>query len=142
MGAQADRVPCGAPNDLGVGRIRKRSVRCACADVRLKENFVVLGPAFNHSVALADSDLPSPTEIGDLYVFQLDVEVFGDGPSTGQDGEILQHRLAAVAETGCPHGAHLQRAAELPHNESGQSLALNILRDDEQRFAAFSDLIE
>ena len=103
---------------------------------------MVLGPAFNHRVAFADSDLPSPTEVGDLHVLRVEVEVFGDDPSTRQNSDILQHSLAAIAEAGRLYSANLQRAAQLPHNESRQSLALNILGDDEQWFATLSDLIQ
>ena len=35
-------------------------------------------------------------------VFQLDVEVSGDGLATGKDGNVPQHTLALIPAAGCP----------------------------------------
>jgi hypothetical protein len=51
---------------------------------------VALGPAFNHRTVLVNGDLPGLTEIGNLYVFQLNVEPFGDGLATREEGNLLQ----------------------------------------------------
>ena len=41
------------------------------------DSLVVRGPDCDHRVVLVDGDLRGLTEVGNLYVFQLDVEVFG-----------------------------------------------------------------
>src|ERR1700691_1025917 len=114
----------------------------ACANLRLRENLVVLGPAFNDRDVLVNSDLPGLTEIGNLYVFQLDVEPFSDGLPTREHGNLLQHNLALIPEAGCPDGRNLQRAPQFIHDEISQRLAPNILCDYEQRLATLCDLLK
>jgi len=108
----------------------------------LKARLFVLHPTFDDGVVLVDGDLPGLTEIGNLYVFQLDVEVFGDGRTSGEAGDVLQHAHALISEAGNPDGSHLQRATQLVHDQSGQRRALNILGNDEQRFATLCDLLQ
>ena len=55
--------------------------------------------------------------------------------AAGQDGDVLQHGLAAIAEARSLHGRNLQAAAQLVDDERGQSLAFDVLGDDEQRLA-------
>ena len=62
--------------------------------------------------------------------------------AAGEDGDVLEHRLAAVAEARRLDGATLQRAAQLVDDERRQRLALDVLGDDEQRLAALGDLLE
>jgi hypothetical protein len=105
---------------------------------------VALGPAFNHRAVLVNGDLLGLTEIGNLYIFQLDVEPFGDGLATREDGNLLQHTLALIPEARCPNGRNLQRASQLVHDEISisQRLAPNILCDYEQRLATLCDLLK
>ena len=77
-----------------------------------------------------------------LNVLQLDAEVFGDGLAAGQDGDVLQHGLAAIAEARSLDGADLQRAAQLVHDESRERFAFDVFRDDDERLAALGDLLE
>jgi hypothetical protein len=53
-------------------------------------------------------------------VNRLDAEVLGDRSATGQDGDVLEHRLTAIAEAGCLDGHRLQRAPQLVDHERGQ----------------------
>ena len=66
-------------------------------------------------------------------VLQLDAEVFADDLTAGEDGDVLQHRLAAIAEARRLHGGDLQPAAQLVDHQGRQRLALDILGDDQQR---------
>ena len=66
-------------------------------------------------------------------VFELDAEVLGDHLAAGQDRDVLEHRLAAIAEARRLHGRDLEAAAQLVDDERGQRLALDILGDDQQR---------
>src|SRR5579863_7842409 len=52
-----------------------------------------LSPAFNDCVVLVYDDLFRLTEVGNLYVFQLDIEAFGDGLATSVEGNGLQETL-------------------------------------------------
>ena len=62
--------------------------------------------------------------------------------AAGQDGDVLEHGLAAVAEARGLHGADLQRAAQLVDDQRRERLALDVLGDDQQRLAALRDLLE
>ena len=42
--------------------------------------------------------------IADVDVFELDAEVLGDELAAGEDGDVLEHGLAAIAEAGRLHG--------------------------------------
>ncbi len=103
---------------------------------------VVLTPAFDHRVVLVDGDLLGLTEVGNLYVVQLDVEAFGDGLAPSKAGNVLQHAPALIPGAGCPDSSDLQRTTQLVHDESSQRLAPNILCDYEQRLATLGDLVK
>ena len=75
-----------------------------------------------------------------MYIFQLQADALSDGLSTSEQGNVPQHALALVSDAGCTDGRHLQRPAQLAHNESSQGFAPNVLRDDQERFATFCNL--
>ena len=75
-------------------------------------------------------------------VLELDAEIFGDGLAAGQDCDVLQHGLAAIAEAGSLDGRDLQRATQLVDDESRQRFAFHVLSDDQERLAALGDLLE
>ena len=93
-------------------------------------------------VVLVDGDLLGLAEIRHLDVLQLDAEVFGDGLAAGEDGDVLQHGLAAIAEARSLHGRNLQGAAQLVDHQGRQRFAFHVFRDDDQRTAALGDLLE
>ena len=93
-------------------------------------------------VVLVDGDLLGLAEVRHLDVLQLDAEVFGDGLAAGEDGDVLQHGLAAIAEARRLDGADLQRATQLVDDQGRQRFAFDVLSDDEQRLAALGDLLE
>ena len=51
------------------------------------------------------------------------------------DGDVAEHRLAAVAEAGGLDRADVEHAAELVDDQDRQRLALDVLGDDQQRLA-------
>ena len=82
---------------------------------------------------------PSWVELG---VLQLQAHLLGDHLAAGQDRDVLQHPLAAVAEAGRLHGHAGERAAQLVHDERREGLALDVLGDDQQRLAVLHHLLE
>src|SRR5208283_4992535 len=56
-------------------------------------------------VVLVDGDLLGLAEIVHMNVLQLDAEVFGDGLATGQNCDVLQHGLAAIAKSRSLYGS-------------------------------------
>ena len=75
-------------------------------------------------------------------VLELDAEVFGDHLAAGEDGDVLEHGLAAIAEARRLDGRDLEAAAQLVDDERGERLALDVLGDDEQRLAGLHDRFE
>src|SRR5712691_3083824 len=51
----------------------------------------------DRGVVLVDGDLLGPAEVVELEVLELDAEVLGDRLAAGQDRDVFQHGLAAVA---------------------------------------------
>jgi hypothetical protein len=66
-------------------------------------------------------------------VLQLDAEVFGDHLAAGQDRDVFEHGLAAVAEARCLDGSDLQAAAQLVDHQGRQRFAFDVFCDDQQR---------
>ena len=58
---------------------------------------------------LVDDDPLGPAELLHLGVFQLQAKLFRDHLTAGQHGNVLQHRLAAIAESRRLDCAALQR---------------------------------
>ena len=71
----------------------------------------------------------------ELDVLELDAQVLEDRLAAGQDGDVLEHGLAAVAVAGGLDGAALERAAQLVDDQRRQGLALDFLGDDQDRLA-------
>ena len=71
-------------------------------------------------------------EHGERHVLELDAEIFRDRLAAGQDRDVLQHRLAAIAEARRLHGRDLEAAAQLVDHEGGERFAFDILGDDDE----------
>ncbi len=72
----------------------------------------------------------------ELDVLQLNAQVLEDGLAAGQDGDVFQHGLAAIAVAGSLDGGALEGAAQLVDDQRRQGLALDLLGDDQDRLAA------
>ena len=78
----------------------------------------------------------------DGSVLQLIAQIGGDHGAAGQNGDILQHFLAAVAKTGSLDSGHIQGAAQAVDDQGGQSLTLDILSHDQQLHTILHDLLQ
>ncbi len=68
----------------------------------------LLAGAFDdRGVFLVDRDALGAAEVFEVDVLELDAEVFGDATAAGEDGDVFEHGLAAVAEAGGLDGATL-----------------------------------
>ena len=65
-----------------------------------------------------------------------------DGGAAGENGDVLEHGLAAITEARRLDGGDLQAATQLVDHERGERLALDILGDDQQRLAGPDDGFE
>ena len=93
-------------------------------------------------VVLVDGDALGAAEVLELHVLELDAEVFGDGLAAGEDGDVLKHGLAAIAEAGGLDGRDLERATELVDDEGGEGVAVDVFRDDDEGLAGLHGLLE
>src|SRR5258708_6435991 len=69
-------------------------------------------------------------------LFQGQTDFIGDDRSTGEDRDVLQHRLATIAEARRLDGGDLDDAADRVDDQRGQCLAFDIFRNDQQLTAA------
>ena len=77
-----------------------------------------------------------PAEHVERDVLQLDAEILGDHLAAGEDGDVFEHRLAAIAEARRLDRRDLEAAAQLVDDKRRQRLAFDVLGDDQQRLAA------
>src|SRR3954453_5125708 len=103
---------------------------------------LLAGAVDDRGVLLVDHHLLGAAEHGKVDVLQLDAEIFRDRLAAGQDRDVLQHGLAAIAEARSLDGRDLQAAAEAVHHKSGQRLAFNVFGDDDQRLAGLHHRFE
>src|SRR5207248_2048927 len=112
-------------------------VRGALTDLRLDlrhAGFDVLflaGAVDDRGVLLVDHDLAGAAEHVDRDAFELHAELVGDQLTAGQNRDVLQHRLAAIAEAGCLDGRDLQPAAQAIDDQRRQGFAFDVLGDDQ-----------
>src|SRR5690606_34016526 len=73
----------------------------------------VAGAIDDRGVVLVDGDTLGFAEHADGDVLELDPEIFGNHLALGQDRDVLQHRLAAIAKAGGLDRRDLEAAAQL-----------------------------
>ena len=73
---------------------------------------------------------------------ELAPDLLADDGAAGQDGDVTQHLLAAIAEARRLDGEDLDGAAELVHDERGEGLAVDVLGDDQRGLALRDRLLE
>ena len=93
-------------------------------------------PSTIGGLVLGDDDLAGLAQQVERDVLELEADLLGDDLAAGEDGHVLEHRLAPLAEAGGLDGDRLERAADLVDDEGGEGLALDVLGDDHQRLAA------
>ena len=84
----------------------------------------------------------SLAENGHIGVFQFHADVAGDDLSAGEDGDILQHFLAAIAESRSLDTDTGEGAAQFVQDDGGEGFAFHVLSDDEKLAACLHDLLK
>ena len=112
-------------------------LRAATLDIRL-----LAGAVDDRRVFLLDAHFLGPAEHVERDVLELDAEILADHLTAGQDGEVLKHRFAPVAEAWGLDRRDLEPAAQFVDDERRQRLALDVLGNDQQRIAALHDRFE
>src|SRR3984893_14423270 len=91
------------------------------------------GAVDNRGCFLIDANPLGAAEHLQGYVFELDAEFLRDQLSGGEDRDVFEHGLAAVAKARRLDGRDLQAAAQLVDDERGERLALDVLGNDQER---------
>src|SRR6266702_6295539 len=103
---------------------------------------LLAGAVDDRGVLLVDHHLLGATEHVERDVLELDAEVFRDRLTTGQNCDVLEHRLAAIAEARSLDGRDLQTATETVHDQGGEGFTFDVFGDDDQRLAGLHHSLE
>ena len=103
---------------------------------------LLAGAVDDRGVLLLDAHPLGLAEHVERDVLELDAEVLADHLAAGQDRDVLEHRLAAIAEARRLDRRDLEAAAQLVDDQRRQRLALDVLGDDQQRPAALHHRLE
>src|SRR6185437_13672901 len=102
----------------------------------------VTGAVDDRGLVLGHDDRASPAEHAEVDALQLEADFLADDLSTGEDGDVTEHGLAAVAEAGGLDRDGPEQPAHLVDHQGGQGLAVDVLGDDQQGLAGLHDLVE
>lgn len=91
--------------------------------------------AVEDSVLLGNGDRANGSQKVGGEALELDIELIREDNTSGQSGEITQDGLAVVTETGSLDSSNGELAAELVEDGGSESLAINVLSNDEERAA-------
>ena len=103
---------------------------------------VVAGAVDDRGVVLGDDDAAGLAQHVEVDLVELEADLLGDDLAAGEGRDVLQHRLAAVAEAGRLDRDDVERAADLVDDQGRQRLAVDVLGDDQQRLAGLDDLLQ
>ena len=138
LGGGADADDGHAAGQLGQAFLQLLTVVVAGAGLGLGADLVdaaldglrCAGAADDRGVVLGADDLVAAAQVLEHDAFQLAAQFFGDDLATGQDGDVLQHGLAAVAKARGLDGQGVDHAAQLVQHQRGQRFAVHIFGDD------------
>ena len=102
----------------------------------------VAGTFNDGGLVLGDNNLAGASQEFQSGGLQLEADFLGDDLATGEDSDVGQLGLAAVAEARSLDGNGLEGAADLVDDQGGQGLALDVLGNDQQRLAGLHDLFQ
>ncbi len=103
------------------------------------DRLLVAGAFDDRRVLGVDLDLLGPAQVVELDALELDAQVLEDRLAAGQDGDVFEHGLAAIAVARGLDRADLEDAPELVDDQGRQGLAFDVLGDDEQRLFLLGD---
>ena len=89
----------------------------------------------DRGAVLADGDGAHLAQVVQAHLVERHGPVFRHQGGAGEDGDVLQGRLATLAEGRCPHRRHLQDAAVLVHHQGGEGFPIHLFRQDHQGLA-------
>ena len=93
------------------------------------------GSVDDRRVVLGGNDATRRPEVLRRDRVELAADLLADDRAAGQDGDVAEHLLAAVAEARGLDRQHLDRAAELVDDQRRKGLTVDVLGDDHHRLA-------
>src|SRR5438067_1155062 len=150
LGRGADLDDGNAARELGQALLELLAVEVGVGvlDLRLQlldpglDRLGVAGAVDDRRRVLVDDDAAGPAELRDLRVLELEAHLLGDHLGAGEDRDVLEHPLAAVAEARRLDGDGGEGATELVDHDRRERLALDVLGHDQQRLAGLDHLLE
>ena len=115
---------------LVVGRFGILNLHANLSDA-VSNHVLVAGAIDDGGVLLVNGNLLGSTQHFEGSLLEGQTGFLADDGATGEDSDVLQHLLATVAKARSLHSAHLERATQAVHYQRCQSLAVNVLGDDE-----------
>ena len=97
---------------------------------------LVVTAGHDRGVVFADGDPAHAAKILEAHLVEGHGLVLAHHGGAGEDRDVLQHGLAAIAEARSAHGGNLKHAAVLVHHQGGEGLTVDFLRQDHQRLAS------
>ena len=91
---------------------------------------------YDGGVVFGGGDAAGAAEVFDGGGVQAAAGFFADDGAAGEDGDVFQHGLAAVAEAGGFDGQDVHNAAQLVDHEGGEGFAVDVFADDDDVFLA------
>ncbi len=89
-------------------------------------------------VVFVGGDFLSTAKVSNGGGLELAAGFFRNDHGAGQDGDILQHGLAAIAKARGFDGQHVEHAAQFVQNQGRQGFAIDVFGNDQQ--VALADL--
>src|SRR6201993_4300773 len=150
LGRRARLDDCDAAGQLGQPLLQLLAVVVRVGVVDLGADLVdpasdlvrVTGTVDDRRLVLGHDDLARPAEHVHVDAVQLEADLFADDLATGEDGDVTEHGLAAVAEARGLHPYGPEQPAHLVDDQGREGLALDVLGDDHQGLAGLHDLVE
>ena len=150
LGCSANLDNCYAAGQLGqtllqllTVEVRGGALDCA-ADLSnaVCDSLLVACTVNDGGVLLGYLDLTGRTQHIHGSVLQLDTNLLRDYGTAGQDCDVAEHILAAIAKARSLNSYAGEGAAQTVYDQGRQSLALNVLSDEQQLLAGLNDLLE
>src|SRR5690606_5983223 len=106
------------------------------------DGLAVAGAVDDRGVFLAHFDALGLAQFSQGSLLERHAGLFRDDGTTGEDGDVFQHGLAAVAEARILDGGGLQDATDVVHDQSRQGFAFDVFGNDQQRTAGLGNLFQ
>ena len=115
---------------------------CANLIAAISDSLLVASAVDDDGGVLGDLDGLGGAEHVERSLAENQAEVLSDNLAVGDDSDVLEDALAAVAEARSLDGGAGEGATQTVQKNGGESLALDVLGNDEQRTTVLADGLE